>query len=186
MIYLDIITKVIAGFAFILAFGVMGGMDYATASGDYETAQNYGLLIACVIVICLCIAYFMWRRKGAKVKKMAAEKAFETKVKAFLKAENCWVLKTWSNGVQRSGVPDLLICCNGYFLGVELKAENGKPSDLQLWNVKKIREAGGISIVLYPNQYKAFQDLIHYIKNIHTTTNIPAIIFETQFRFTEN
>ena len=183
MIYLDIIIKVIAGFAFILAFGAVGSMDYADSMGDYDTAQNYGLFTACIIVIIICVAYFIWRRKGAKIKKMAAEKAFETKVKAFLKEQNCWTLKTWSNGVQRSGVPDLLICCNGYFLGVELKATNGKPSDLQLWNIKKIREAGGIAIVLYPNQFKAFQDLIYYIKNIRQKTNIPEILFETQKSF---
>lgn len=91
---------------------------------------------------------------------MGAEKAFENKVKAYLKRQGCWILKTWSNGVQRSGVPDLLVCCNGYFLGVELKAENGKPSELQLWNIDKIREAGGIAIVLYPKQYEEFKLLI--------------------------
>jgi hypothetical protein len=96
---------------------------------------------------------------------MAAEKNFENKVKAFLKEQNCWVLKTWSNGVQRSGVPDLLICCNGYFIGIELKAPNGKPSELQLWNVQKIREAGGIAIVLYPDQFEYFKALIENIKN---------------------
>lgn len=100
-----------------------------------------------------------------KVIKIAAEKAFENKVKAFLNEQGCWVLKTWSNGVQRSGVPDLLICCNGYFIGVELKAPNGKPSELQLWNIDKIRQAGGIAIVLYPDQFKAFQDMIYYMKN---------------------
>ena len=35
------------------------------------------------------------------------EKQFENKVKKFLKEQGCWVLKTWSNGVQRKGVPDL-------------------------------------------------------------------------------
>lgn len=94
------------------------------------------------------------------------EKAFENKVKDFLKQKNCWVLKTWSNGVQRSGIPDLLVCCNGCFLGIELKAQNGKPSELQLWNVKKIRESGGIAIVLYPNQFDRFKELIVFIKNL--------------------
>lgn len=88
------------------------------------------------------------------------EKAFENKVKDFLKQKNCWVLKTWSNGVQRSGIPDLLVCCNGYFLGIELKAQNGRPSELQLWNVKKIRESKGIAIVLYPNQFDRFKEMI--------------------------
>jgi hypothetical protein len=92
------------------------------------------------------------------------EKAFENKVKEFLKSQNCWVLKTWSNGVQRAGVPDLLVCCNGYFLGVELKAEKGKPSDLQLWNIQKIREAGGIAIVLYPSGFERFKDIIKQLQ----------------------
>jgi hypothetical protein len=97
---------------------------------------------------------------------MASEKNFENKVKAFLKQQNCWVLKTWSNGVQRSGIPDLIVCCNGYFLGIELKASNGKPSELQLWNVKKIRESKGIAIVLYPNQFEEFKSLICGLKGI--------------------
>lgn len=88
------------------------------------------------------------------------EKAFEQKVKVFLKDKGCWVLKTWSNGIQREGVPDLLVCCNGFFIGIELKAENGHPSDLQLWNVDQIRNAGGIAIVLYPNHFEAFRRMI--------------------------
>ena len=88
------------------------------------------------------------------------EKDFENKVKAFLKERGCWVLKTWSNGVQRQGIPDLLVCCNGFFMGVELKAEKGRPSDLQLWNVEEIRKAGGIAIVLYPHQFEQFMDMI--------------------------
>ena len=95
---------------------------------------------------------------------MESEKAFEGRVKKYLKDNGCWVLKTWSNGVQREGVPDLLVCCNGYFLGVELKAEHGKPSDLQKRNIRLIREACGIAIVLYPDQFEAFKELICQLK----------------------
>lgn len=95
---------------------------------------------------------------------MAEEKRFENKVKKFLNDEGCWVLKTWSNGVQRKGVPDLLVCCNGRFLGIELKASNGKASDLQLWNVRKINEAGGIAFVLYPDNFDYLKKLIHELK----------------------
>ena len=92
------------------------------------------------------------------------EKKFEKDVKAFLKAQGCWYVKTWSNGVQRKGIPDLLVCCNGVFLGVELKCEEGHPSDLQLWNIKKIRMAHGIGIVLYPEAFIDFQEMIKEIK----------------------
>lgn len=95
---------------------------------------------------------------------MASEKDFEKKVKAYLAKEGCWVLKTWSNGVQREGVPDLLVCCNGYFLGIELKAANGHAKRLQLWNIDNIRKAGGIAMVLYPDQFYMLQNLISDLK----------------------
>lgn len=93
---------------------------------------------------------------------MAAEKNFENKVKKFLKDQGCWFIKYWAGGeFTKSGVPDLLVCCNGYFLGVELKAPNGKPSELQLWNIKQIQNAGGIAMVLYPKDFEEFKELIY-------------------------
>lgn len=110
---------------------------------------------------------------------MASEKDFEKKVKRYLQDVGCWVLKTWSNGVQRDGVPDLLVCCNGYFLAVELKAEKGHPSDLQIWNIDNIRKAGGISIVLYPFQYDQFKELIHSLQNfLHYSASIDQHKFD--------
>lgn len=93
------------------------------------------------------------------------EKQFEKIVRQYLEDHGCWVLKTWSNGVQREGVPDLLVCCNGHFLAVELKNETGKPSALQLWNIEQIRAANGIAIVLYPNQYELFKALVTQLQS---------------------
>ena len=95
---------------------------------------------------------------------MAQEKNFENRVKKFLKEENCWYLKTWGGGMQRSGIPDLLICCGGFFLAVELKSEDGRGSELQAWNIKIIDESGGISIVLRPNQFERFKKLVRELK----------------------
>lgn len=94
---------------------------------------------------------------------MKSEKTFEQHVKQFLSDCGCWVLKTWSNGIQREGVPDLLVCCNSYFLAVELKAANGKPSSLQLWNIEQIRAANGIAIVLYPNMFDQFKQMVELL-----------------------
>lgn len=92
------------------------------------------------------------------------EKDFENQVKDFLDDHGCWYLKTWSNGIQREGVPDLLFCCNGYFIGAELKNETGKPSALQLWNIEKIRAAGGYAFVLYPDEFKHFKAMIEALE----------------------
>lgn len=92
---------------------------------------------------------------------MAAEKNFENKVKAFLKSQGCWFIKYWGGGqFTKSGVPDLLVCCKGKFLGIELKAPNGKPSELQLYNIEAIKKAGGTALVLYPKDFEAFKELV--------------------------
>lgn len=107
---------------------------------------------------------------------MAAEKQFERKVKSFLKEQGCWTLKTWSNGVQRSGIPDLLVCCNGHFVGVELKAPNGRPSELQLYNMKEINEAGGYAILLYPDKFQQFKKFILNLKKDKSNRdNVPIV-----------
>lgn len=91
---------------------------------------------------------------------MAAEKTFENKIKKFLDEQGAWHVKYFANRMTKVGVPDILACVNGYFVAIEVKALNGKPSELQLWNVDKIREAGGIAVVLYPNQFEEFKNMI--------------------------
>lgn len=97
---------------------------------------------------------------------MAAEKNFENKVKKFLKEQNCWCIKYWAGAAfTKEGIPDVLCCCNGYFLAIELKAANGKPSLLQLYNLNKIDEAGGFGILLYPNMWDDFKLFIQNPSN---------------------
>ena len=109
---------------------------------------------------------------------MGSEKQFENKVKNHLKNNDIWFLKTWSNGVQREGVPDILANVNGFFMGIEVKAENGIASDLQLWNIEGIRKSNGIGIVLYPQQYDDFKKLI---KNLMAENWDDA--FDDQYKF---
>lgn len=91
---------------------------------------------------------------------MAAEKAFETKIKVWLKAHNCYNVKFFANAYTKAGVPDILTCVNGYFVGIEVKAQNGHPSDLQLYNVRKIRDAGGFAWVVYPSGFDELKQLL--------------------------
>lgn len=89
------------------------------------------------------------------------EKNFENKIRSMLTERGAWVLKTWSNGVQRSGVPDLIVCYKGYFLGLEIKAKNGRASELQKWNIDGIKKAGGVGMIVYPADYEDLVDLIN-------------------------
>lgn len=92
---------------------------------------------------------------------MAKEKQFENALKDYLKSKDCYVLKYWAGGgYTKKGVPDLLVCCNGYFLALEVKAEDGKPSAIQEYTINKIIHAGGISMVIYPHQFDTLKALI--------------------------
>lgn len=96
---------------------------------------------------------------------MAEEKNLENRIKGFLKKEECWCLKYWAGGgFTKSGIPDLLICCNGYFIGAELKASNGTPSALQIKELLKIQKANGIGILIYPEDELTFRSLIVALK----------------------
>lgn len=97
---------------------------------------------------------------------IAAEKNFENKIKAFLKEQRAWFIKYWAGSkFTKTGIPDILVCFNGYFVAVEVKAQNGKPSDLQLYHAGKINEAGGFAVILYPRDYDLFKDLINQLSS---------------------
>ena len=92
---------------------------------------------------------------------MGPEKTFENKVKKFLKEKGCWYVKYWGGGdYTRAGVPDLLCCINGRFVGLELKSDAGIVSDLQVYQIEKINDAGGLGIVLYPSKFDWFKRLV--------------------------
>lgn len=96
---------------------------------------------------------------------MGAEKIFENRVKDFLKEQECWFIKYWGGGeYTKAGIPDILVCCNGHFIGVEIKAPRGKPSPLQIRNLKKIHDAGGFAVLLYPRDIDFFKHLVENLK----------------------
>lgn len=108
---------------------------------------------------------------------MAAEKNFENRIKNFLKSEGAWFIKYWAGSqFTKSGIPDILACINGYFVAIEVKGQNGKPSELQLHTIKKIREAGGFAFVLYPSGFDEFKDFIWNLKHECWTVDMEVIM----------
>ena len=51
-------------------------------------------------------------------------------------------------GYGNSGVPDFLACHEGQFIGIEAKAGKGKTTALQEDNLQRIRDSGGVSLVI--------------------------------------
>ena len=92
---------------------------------------------------------------------MAAEKMFENKIKRYLKERECYCVKYHGNAYSTNGTPDILACINGYFLAIEVKAPEGKPSELQLVKIDEIRKAGGFAYVVYPSGWERLKDIIN-------------------------
>lgn len=72
------------------------------------------------------------------------ETALQNKVIVVLKKifkEDIWFSKI-SDRYNR-GIPDIIGCIDGMFFGLELKRDKGRPSKLQLYNIDKIKKAGG-------------------------------------------
>lgn len=91
------------------------------------------------------------------------EKNFENHIKAYLKRYSCYHVKFFANGFTKRGVPDILACINGYFVGIEVKSDAGKPTDIQLHNVDQIRKSGGYAWVVYPSGWDKLKELINRI-----------------------
>lgn len=88
---------------------------------------------------------------------MASEKTFENKIKLYLKSIGAYFIKTHGDRFSKVGTPDILACVNGHFVAVEVKAENGRPSDLQIYHIEQIKKAGGYGIILYPKDFEKFK-----------------------------
>ncbi len=91
---------------------------------------------------------------------MGKEKSYENKIKRYLKDKGCYRVKYFGTMYSEAGTPDILACVNGYFLAVEVKADNGKPSELQLVKIDAIRKAGGFAYVVYPTGWNRLKAVI--------------------------
>jgi len=83
----------------------------------------------------------------------------KTELRNTLKNKGVGTSSTGRGGANytKSGIPDILVSSDGCFVGIEVKAPNGKPTLLQLYNLRKIRESGGYGILLYPKDFEEFK-----------------------------
>lgn len=75
------------------------------------------------------------------------EKNIENKIKSYLKSKGAYYFKHHGNQFSQVGVPDIIACYKGRFIGIEVKNETGKTSPLQDYNLEAIKKAGGYSLV---------------------------------------
>jgi len=78
------------------------------------------------------------------------EKRVKKRVVEILKKYKAYYFYPVTGGYGASGVPDIIACYNGRFLGIEVKADAKKrgPTALQQKNLRQINETGGVGVVI--------------------------------------
>lgn len=79
---------------------------------------------------------------------MTPEAKVKQRIKDILKELECYSFSPIGGAYSSRGVPDIIGCLNGVFFGIEAKAGKGKTTALQDRELQRIKDAGGIALVV--------------------------------------
>jgi len=97
---------------------------------------------------------------------MTPEKKVKQAVVAILKEFKAYYFYPVSGGYGMSGVPDIVVCFLGRFIGIECKAGTNKPTALQEVNLNNIREQGGIALVINEDNIQLVRKILTAIRDV--------------------
>jgi Holliday junction resolvase len=95
---------------------------------------------------------------------MTPEAKVKKRVVNVLKENGAYYFFPATGGYGRSGVPDVVCCYRGVFVGIECKAGSNKPTGLQELEMAKIRSAGGFTLVVNEDNINGVQELFDAIE----------------------
>ena len=90
---------------------------------------------------------------------MTPEAKVKKKVVDVIKKNGAYYFFPATGGYGRSGVPDIVCCHRGVFIGIECKAGSNKPTPLQEAEMAKIRQAQGHTLVVNEDNIDDVQKL---------------------------
>lgn len=94
----------------------------------------------------------------AKVKK---------KVKEILDQMGVYHFSPMQNGMGRAGIPDIIGCLDGQFIGIECKAGKGTTTALQERELTRIQNAGGYALVVNEENINQLWEIKEWITSKH-------------------
>lgn len=100
---------------------------------------------------------------------MTPEKKVKNEVVKILKQRGAYYFFPVTSGFGRSGVPDIVVCFKGNFIGIECKAGSNKPTALQVAEMTKIQDAQGAAIWVNENNIDnvtKLLDTIEFLQNL--------------------
>ena len=93
------------------------------------------------------------------------EKKVKDAVTKILKTYNAYYFYPATGGFGRSGVPDIIVCFHGHFIGIECKAGNNTTTALQDRELAKIEFAGGRAMVINEDNIEVVRRTLDAISN---------------------
>lgn len=94
------------------------------------------------------------------------EKKVKTAVTNILKEYGAYYFYPVTGGFGRSGIPDIVACYRGWFIGIECKAGKNKTSALQEREISRIVNAGGVALVVNEDEIHDINMLLNGIDTI--------------------
>jgi hypothetical protein len=83
-----------------------------------------------------------------KVYRPPTQEALLTKsIRQLLNSVGVFHYKAWGGPMSAPGVPDIIGCFKGRFIGIEVKSQKGVVSEYQKHFLQRIIDAGGIAII---------------------------------------
>lgn len=79
---------------------------------------------------------------------MTPEAKVKARLKDILKELGCYSFSPIGGAYSSRGVPDIIGCLHGIFFGIEAKAGKGKTTALQDRELQRIRDAGGVAMIV--------------------------------------
>ena len=95
---------------------------------------------------------------------MTPEAKVKKQVKKILDDLGAYHFSPLTSGYGRSGVPDIIVCYKGKFIGIECKAGKGKLTALQERNIKQIKHNQGLAIVVNEGNIEELLAMLKEIK----------------------
>jgi hypothetical protein len=90
---------------------------------------------------------------------MTPEGKVKEKVKKYLKEKGIYYIMPATGGYGSSGAPDIVVCHKGKFYGLEIKSGANKPTALQMDNLERIEDNGGIAVVINEHNVDSYMEL---------------------------
>lgn len=95
---------------------------------------------------------------------MTPEKRVKVAVRKLLDELGAYYVMPVTGGYGTQGAPDFLVCHRGRFIGIETKAGKGRTTTLQELNLSRIRNAGGVALVIYEDDIERLKKCLYEIE----------------------